>query len=143
VTSLARPAFIVLTLGIVGKDGQNVGDVSETSKEEEEHAKPICRLASPVQDELRQSRSDICDSTEISKNLTGKAEVKIVLASDVGIAILFAVRGLLAQEPTYDTSSNDHQHNDGVPDNGLEDGRGSRCSIFGDMRNGRRQTRPV
>ncbi|KAI6757157.1 hypothetical protein HG531_002982 [Fusarium graminearum] len=102
VTSLARPAFVVLALGIIGEDRQ-----------------------------------------DISKDLARKAKVEAILTSLIMVAVIFAMRSFLTQEPAYDTSGNDHHHDDGVPHNGLKDGRGSRSSIFGDMRDGRRQTRPV
>jgi hypothetical protein len=50
--------------------------------------------------------------------------------------VLVARGSLLAKEPAKDTSGDDHDHNDGIPDNGLEDCRCSGSRILGDMRNG-------
>lgn len=136
-TGLTRAAFIVLALRFVGEDGQDISDVSETCKKEEEHAQSVGRLAPPVQDELRETRSDVCDGAEISKDLTRKTEVKAILASSIIVAMLVTSRSLLTQEPANDTSCDDHQDDDGVPDHSLKDSRGLRSSVFGDVRNSR------
>lgn len=134
-TSLAGSAFIVLALRFVGEDGQDISNVSETCKKEEEHAESVGCLAPPVQDELGETRSDVCDGAEISKDLTRKTEVKAILASSIVVAMLVASRSFLTQEPANNTSCNDHQDDDGVPNHSLKDSRGLRSGIFGDVRN--------
>jgi hypothetical protein len=134
-TSLAGSAFIMLALGFVSEDGQDIGDVSEACKKEEEHAQSVGCLAPPVQDKLRKTRSDVCDGAEISKDLTRKTKVKAILASSIVVAMLVTSRSLLTQEPAKNTSCDDHQDDDGVPNYSLKDSRGLRSGIFGDMRN--------
>ena len=133
VAGLAGLAVFVLALGLIGEDGEDVGDVSEAGKEEEEHAKPISRLASPVKNELRKARSDIGDSAEISKDLAKKIELQRILL--FATSLILVARGLLAEEPTKNAGCDDHHDDDGIPDQGLKDSGFLRRGIFSDMRN--------
>lgn len=46
----ARP----LAVRLIRENGQCVGDVAQAGEEKEQHAKPVCRLAPPIENELRQ-----------------------------------------------------------------------------------------
>jgi hypothetical protein len=141
VTGLTGLAVFVLALGLVGEDGEDIGDVSKAGKEEEEHAKPVRRLAPPVEDELGKARSDVGDSAEISKDLAKKIEFQRILL--FATSVVLVARGLLAEEPSKNAGCDDHHDDDGVPDDGLKDSGFLRSGIFSDMRNSWRQARPV
>ena len=114
--SLARCAR-PLAVRLIRENGQCVGDVAQACEKEEEHTKPVGGLASSVQDELGHARGNVCDSTEVSKDLSEKVEFQWLLV--VAAGLLSAARGLLAKEPAQDTSGADHDNDSRIPQNGL------------------------
>lgn len=111
VFAIEPPCFIWLAslfaaARFVYNNGQDIGCVSETGKQEEEHAKAFSCLASPVENELRQSRSNVENRADISKHLTQSVELEGVIATVSGSFLV--TRGPFTQEPSCDSSGAHH-----------------------------------
>lgn len=64
------------TLGLVHQDTEHVGEVSQASEEEEEHADAFCRLAAVVEQELRNTGSEIQDCADVAGDLAPEIEMQ-------------------------------------------------------------------
>lgn len=80
-TCLPRLTVVVPALRLVSKDGQNVRYVTETSKDEEEHAKAFGRLATVVENELGHSRGDVEDGAKVAEELSPDTEREGILST--------------------------------------------------------------
>lgn len=107
----------MLALGFVGKDGEYVGDVTETCEKEEEHAQAVGGLAAPIEDQLGQAGGDIGDSAEPSKELAQDVKFQGILSLLIRGAL--AAGGFASQKPPQHTSGDDHDHCNGVPSDRL------------------------
>lgn len=56
---LAVLAAPLTALGLKGKDGQHIGNVAQASKQEEEHAQAVRRLAAVVENQLGHARRNV------------------------------------------------------------------------------------
>lgn len=133
VPSLTRLTGRLLAVRLIGKDGQDICDVAQARKEEEEHAKAICRLASPVENELWQARENVGDGAEPAKDLPQHVELQRRAVIVRVVAMIRSARCLLAQEPAQDTGGNHHEHRNCIPDDGLQSRRRGGWWRMGDM----------
>lgn len=116
-SSLAVLALMCTALRLVREDGQDVCDVSKASEQEKQHTQPVGGLASVVQDELRETRGNVCHHAEVAKNLADGVEFKRLMAI-LGWLLVIAL-GLLTEEPAQHPSGADHNHHSGIPQKGL------------------------